>query len=111
MDVDAVYRAPRQIYTPSADVSTISVEVLSLLGTTASPLAKDAHVFYDSEMLVIIHRAKVKSSGLVASTVWAWRGQRAKPGEREMGKAQELARRYGTTLVSALLYQYRRLRR
>ena len=73
---------------------------MAISGNSTTTISKDAHVFYDSELLAVVHRAKVKSSGLVATKVWAWRGRRAQPDEREAQKVQELARRYGTTLVS-----------
>ena len=100
VNVDALYNAPRPKYTPDPDLVTISVDVMVIAGSAATAINKDAHVFYDSELLTVIHRAKVKSSGLVATMVWAWRGRRAETGEREVQKVQELARRYGTTPVS-----------
>ena len=72
-----------------------------IAGNATTSISPDAHVFYDSELLAIIHRAKIKSSGLVATKVWAWCGRRAQPDERAAQKVQELARRYGTTSVSA----------
>ena len=81
-------------------MQTISVEVMAIAGNAVTAINKDAHVFYDSELLAVIHRAKVKSSGLVATKVWAWRGRRAQPDELAIQKVQELARRYGTTPVS-----------
>ncbi|TBU41681.1 hypothetical protein BD309DRAFT_964723 [Dichomitus squalens] len=99
VDVDALYRTSRPTHEPNSDVQTISVEVMAILGNSATAIGKDAHVFHDSELLAVIHRAKVKSSGLVTTKVWAWHGRRAQPDERELQKVQELARRYGTTPV------------
>ncbi|KAH9858402.1 hypothetical protein C2E23DRAFT_864363 [Lenzites betulinus] len=99
VDIHSLYHAPRPTYTPDADVATVSVDVLSIFGNTASPISKDASIFYDAEILAIIHRAKVRSSGLVETKVWGWQGRRAQLGERESQKLQELARRYGTAPV------------
>ncbi len=101
MNVDALYQAPCSAYAPDPDVQTISVEVMVIAGNAATAINKDAHIFYDSELIAVIHRAKFKSSGLVSTKVWAWRGRRAQPDERAAQKFQELARRYGTTPVSA----------
>ncbi|KAI0365644.1 hypothetical protein BV20DRAFT_953838 [Pilatotrama ljubarskyi] len=99
VDVDALYRAPRPAYAPDPDLTTVSVDVLSIVGNTASTLSKDASVFYDSEVLAVVHRAKARSSGLVQTKVWGWLGRRAHVGDRENQKIQELARRYGTNPV------------
>ncbi|KAM5531859.1 hypothetical protein V8D89_014489 [Ganoderma adspersum] len=100
VDIDALYQAPRSVYAPDPDVQTISVEVMAIAGNAVTAINKDAYIFYDSELLAVIHRAKVKSSGLVATKVWAWRGRRAQPDELAAQKVQELARRYGTTPVA-----------
>ena len=89
-----------QPFTPDTDIHSISVEVLSIQGTAASPISRDSHVLYESEVLAIVHRYKSNSSGLVGTTVWAWRGNKGHLGEREERKLQELARRYNTSLVS-----------
>ena len=99
VNVEALYRAPRAIHKPDPDVVTISVDVMTVVGSTATAVNADVFVFYDSEVLAVIHRAKVKSSGLVATRVWAWHGKRAQTSEKESQKVQELARRYGTTPV------------
>ncbi|KAI0633313.1 hypothetical protein C8Q77DRAFT_1057913 [Trametes polyzona] len=97
VDVDALYQAPRAAYTPDPDLTTVSVDVLSIVGNTANAISKDPSVFYDGEFLAIVHRAKARSSGLVQTKVWGWLGRHAKAGERETQKLQELARRYGTS--------------
>ncbi|RDX50089.1 hypothetical protein OH76DRAFT_481347 [Lentinus brumalis] len=99
VNVDALYRAPRTTYKPDPDIATISVDVMTIVGSTATAVSANTHVFYDSEVLAVIHRAKVKSSGLVATKVWAWHGKRAQTGEKESQKVQELARRYGTAPI------------
>lgn len=70
------------------------------MGNTATVIPRDTNVFYDTEVLGIIHRSKAISSGLVSTAVWVWRGKRSQAGEREERKLQELAKRYGTVLVS-----------
>ncbi|KAF8070560.1 hypothetical protein FPV67DRAFT_1027864 [Lyophyllum atratum] len=71
---------------------------MAISGTTATTLAKDRTIFYDTEILAIIHRSKSQISGLVSTAIWGWEGKRAKLGEREQRKLQELAKRYGTSV-------------
>lgn len=83
------------------DVTTVSVDVLSIVGSTSSIITGDTNVFYDTEILAIIQRAKAKSSGLVNTKVWGWVGKDAKVGTKEEKALVDLAKRYGTTLVCA----------
>ena len=83
-----------------ADAQTISVELLLLIGATAAPIKGPVNVFYESEILTIIHRTKSKSSGLASTFVWCWLGRRSILGDREERKLQDLAKRYGTVAVS-----------
>jgi hypothetical protein len=83
-------------------MSTISVEVMVIIGNTATAITNPCNVFYDSEVLAIIHRSKIQSTGLVSTTVWGWRGKRSSIGKREERKLQDLAKRYGTSLVGGL---------
>lgn len=61
-------------------------------------------VFYDTEVLAIVHRAKSRSSGLVQTKVWEWVGRKAEFGEKEREKSIELAKRYGTERVRVEQY-------
>jgi hypothetical protein len=81
------------------NTQTISVDLLSVLGNNSTPILKDINVFYDSETLAIIHRSKIKPSGLAETRVWGWIGKNAKVGEREEKTLADLAKRYGTQLV------------
>lgn len=81
------------------DSKTMSVEVMSITGTTASALLQDQAIFHDTEILAIIHRSKSSSTGLVSTDIWGWEGKRATLGEREQRKLQELGNRYGTSTV------------
>ncbi|THG99521.1 hypothetical protein EW026_g2852 [Hermanssonia centrifuga] len=99
VDVQPLINAAQLVYTPDSDVNTVSVDVMAIVGTTASAITIDPNIFYDSELLAIIHRSKAKSSGLVATKVWAWQGIKSKLGESEERKLQELARRYNTSLI------------
>ena len=84
------------------DLHTVSVEVKRLEGSSAKDISKGPNgvfVFYDSEMLSIVHRAKSRSSGLVTTRVWEWVGRKAVVGEEELEKSTELSRRYGTEKV------------
>jgi hypothetical protein len=85
-------------YQPSADVTTISVDVMSVTGATATSVKGDTDVFYDSEILAIVHRAKARLSGLVETALWGWQGRRSQTGEREQRKLKDMARHYGTKL-------------
>lgn len=106
IDVAALFHAANGPYTPDADIQTISVETMAIQGSTATVLTQDGHILYDTEVLAVIHRSKVKSSGLVNTKVWAWKGSKADLGEREEKKLQELARRYNTPLVRAVFLRY-----
>lgn len=76
------------------------MEVLAISGNTAVAVSREPNVFYDSELVAIIHRGKEKASGLVSNKIWAWRGKNAEVGEREQRKVHELAERFNTTEVS-----------
>uniref|UniRef100_D8QC06 Gelsolin-like domain-containing protein n=1 Tax=Schizophyllum commune (strain H4-8 / FGSC 9210) TaxID=578458 RepID=D8QC06_SCHCM len=79
---------------------TISVEVLQISGNNATAVPDaSANIFYDNEVLAIIHRHKSKKSGLVDTTVWGWKGAKSELGEREEQKLQELAKRYHTEII------------
>lgn len=60
-------------------------------------------MFYDTEVLAIVHRFKSKSSGLVDTRVWSWQGLRSQLAEKGSFKLQELCKRYGSNLVGAYL--------
>ncbi|KAF8441565.1 hypothetical protein L210DRAFT_3398836 [Boletus edulis BED1] len=77
----------------------VSVEVLSVVHTSAVPVQRNTNVFYDGEVLVIVHRAKSRETGLVATKVWCWKGNKCHFGDKEEMKVGELARRYGTSAV------------
>jgi len=90
---------------PPADpgVTIVSVDILSILGSASSAISSDTSVFYDTEILAIVRRAKVKSSGLVETMVWGWIGKDARAGSKEEKALAELAKRYGTKLVGVIL--------
>ena len=71
---------------------------MSVTGVAATSLKDETDVFYDSEILAIVRRVKLKSSGLVESTLWGWQGRRSQIGEREHRKLKDMARHYGTKL-------------
>ncbi|KAG1870181.1 hypothetical protein DFJ58DRAFT_42596 [Suillus subalutaceus] len=97
VDVDALLKFVPPTFSPDPKFHTISVEILSINNGTAIPVLRDTHIFYDTEVLVIVHRVKVRDSGLVSTKVWCWHGKQCQFGEREEKKADELARRYGST--------------
>ncbi|KAJ7783303.1 hypothetical protein B0H16DRAFT_1658611 [Mycena metata] len=71
---------------------------MAIAGSTAVPLGL-THIFYDTEILAIIHRSKSSSTGLINSTVWSWQGKSSNMGSNEERKLAELAKRYGTSIV------------
>ena len=87
------------------DAQSISVEVISITHTGNITVADSPNIFYDTEVLGIVHRSKSKSTGLVSTAVWGWYGKQSRPGEKEHRKLQDLARRYGTSLVRLYLYR------
>jgi hypothetical protein len=89
---------PSSVYQQNTDFTTISVDVMSVAGAAATNLKNDPDVFYDSEILAIVRRIKLKSSGLVETTLWDWQGRRSQIGERERRKLKDMARHYGTKL-------------
>ncbi|KII92264.1 hypothetical protein PLICRDRAFT_50680 [Plicaturopsis crispa FD-325 SS-3] len=105
VDIATVLEARISPFVPTENSQDISVDVMSIVGNTFSAIAKDINVFYETEVLAIVHRSKSKSSGLVTSKVWGWRGRQSQLGEREEHKLHELAKRYGTTLE--MVYQRR----
>lgn len=83
------------------DIQTISVELLSIIGSAAIVVSGSQGIFYDSEILAVVHRVKSKTSGLASTSIWCWLGKQTQLGDREDKKLQELSRRYGTSAVGA----------
>jgi len=81
------------------DIQTISVDVFSIIGNAATLISKSPDIFYDTEILAIVHRVKSGASGLATTTVWCWLGKHTCLGDREEKKLKELANRYGTSAV------------
>lgn len=102
IDITELLDSGSSQHAPDADVQTISVDVMSVVGNMATAVSREPHVFYEHDVLAIIHRAKVRSTGLVSTKVWGWRGKRSPLGEREEQKLQGLARQYGTKLVGPI---------
>ncbi|KAG8936879.1 hypothetical protein FRC02_010741 [Tulasnella sp. 418] len=101
IDVEAIL-ASRNPYVPPPDHQTISVEVLSIVGNTSIPITSNPHIFHDVEVRAIIHRIKSKSSGLVTTRVFGWRGRMAQVGATEARKLGELATRFGSNLIPCI---------
>ncbi len=80
-------------------IQTISVEVLNIIGASASAISKDANIFYDAEVSAIVHRYKSKLDGLVSTHLSIWRGRHSQTNDKEERKIQELSRRYGASAV------------
>ena len=76
------------------------------MGSSSGAIISGTNVFYDTEILAIIQRVKVKSRGLVDTKVWGWIGKDAKLGPKEEKTLGDLAKRYGTQLVGALLLYF-----
>ncbi|KAF9474543.1 hypothetical protein BDN70DRAFT_815514 [Pholiota conissans] len=97
IDVATVLKNSFSTLAALPDQQTISVEVLSITGSTAAPIAGPMDIFYESEILTVIHRIKSKSSGLASTFVWCWLGRRSSFGDREERKLHDLAKHYGTS--------------
>ena len=100
VDLDARLKLKPSKYTPDPNIQTVSVDVMSVIASASTAVVKDVNVFYDNEILAVIHRFKVKSSGLVETKVWGWLGKNSKAGEKEEKTLADLAKRYGTKVVS-----------
>lgn len=70
----------------------ISTEIISLTASSTKPLSKDADVFYDMEVIAIVHRHK--DSGLANTTCFAWHGRNAVSTETVAQRLEALASRY-----------------
>jgi hypothetical protein len=103
--VDALLKFVPSTFNADSKIHTISVEVLSINDGNVIPVLRDTDIFYDTEALVIVHRAKSRESGLVSTKVWCWHGKKCQFGERGEKKVGELARRYGSALVSIRLQE------
>lgn len=87
-----------------SDVEIISTEVLAITATSATTINDPLNIFFDTEVLAVVQRSKSRSSGLVKTAVWGWQGQHSTLGNHEAHKLQEVAKRYGTSLI--FLEQY-----
>jgi hypothetical protein len=105
VDVDTLLKYAPSTFIADPKIHTVSVEILSINDGNATPVIRDSHIFYDTEALAIVHRVKSRESGLVSTKVWCWHGKKCQFGEREEKKAGELARRYGSALVSIRLQE------
>ncbi|KAL7415297.1 hypothetical protein BDY24DRAFT_338365, partial [Mrakia frigida] len=57
-------------------------------------------IFYESELLAVVHRSKSKETGLVSSKVWAWVGRKVEFGGKRWKKMEEIAKRLSVGVVS-----------
>lgn len=105
VDVEALSKAHPVAgrYIVNKDALTVSVDVMSVAGSNSTAITKETSVFYDTEVLAIIHRFKLKSTGLMETKVWGWLGRNSTAGERELKALADLAKRYGTRLVRPYL--------
>ncbi|TFK44823.1 hypothetical protein BDQ12DRAFT_673637 [Crucibulum laeve] len=99
IDINALLKTRDVTPSVSSDGQTISVDVMSIMGNSSSSLSQNTDIFYDSEVLAIIHRSKSKSSGLANTTIWGWKGKASHFGEKEERKLQDLAKRYSTNAI------------
>ena len=97
---------PTSAATSTAPPLTLSLEILSILssGQTSSLPALTAGVpwiFYESELLAVVHRSKSRETGLVSSTVWGWQGRSwADERGRGLAKLKDIGGRLSTGVVS-----------
>ena len=93
---------PPSIFSLDLTYETISTDMMLITGNAATAIPQNQVIFYDTELVAVVHRSKARTTGLVSTTVWAWRGKRCTLGEKENGRLQELAKRYGTSAVRLL---------
>ncbi|GAW05454.1 gelsolin repeat [Lentinula edodes] len=103
IDIDVLLKS-HQLCESNSDLATVSVEVMIISGNNAAVLSRETDIFYDAEVLAIVHRSKSKSSGLVSTTIWGWLGKNCEAGDLEQNKLEELSKRYGTNVI--LVKQY-----
>ena len=99
VNVDHLLECRWDVELSNPHIQTISVEVLNIKGSTATAISRDTNIFYDTEVLTVIHRYKSKLDGLVSTDLWIWRGKQSQINDKENHKVQDLARRYGTSPV------------
>ncbi|KAI0320894.1 hypothetical protein OF83DRAFT_1168897 [Amylostereum chailletii] len=102
IDIDAIINIPSFTLSPESDIQTISVDVMVITGATAVTLAQNTDIFYENEVLAVVHRFKSKSNGLVTTKVWGWRGKQSTAGDLEQQKLSGMARRYGSPLIDSV---------
>ena len=86
---------------PKASQGTISVECLAISGSTHTLIDSEPHIFYDGDIVTVVHRSKGKASDLATTTVWEWEGLHSQCSEKEETKLNELASQFGTKLINA----------
>src|SRR5258706_12323753 len=86
---------------PKPSQGTISVESFAISGSASTLIDSEPHIFYDGDIVTVVHRAKGKASDLVTTTGWGWEGRRSQCSEKEQKKLNEVASRFGTKLVNA----------
>jgi len=102
-DIEPFIKSP-VLFSADLKSEAISVDVMLIMGTTATVIPRHQAIFYDAELLAVVYRSKSRITSLVSTTVWAWRGKRCTLGEKENKKLQELGKRYGT--VANIVQQY-----
>ncbi|KAK2463183.1 hypothetical protein APHAL10511_004838 [Amanita phalloides] len=98
-DIDRLLQSSTHPELCSPRIQTISIEVLNIIGATATLISHHANIFYDTEILGVVHRFKSEIGNLVSTTLWIWRGKQSRVNDKEERKIQKLARRYGTNVV------------
>ena len=79
--------------------AAISTETFLINGSSSTAINENMNVFYDGEIMAIVHRGKSKTTGLVATTVWGWIGSNATLSGKETTKLQDMSSRFNTSLV------------
>ena len=97
---------PPTLFSADLKSETVSVDIILVTGTAATVVPQHQAIFYDTELLAIVYRSKSQTTGLVSTTVWAWRGKRCTLGEKENKKLHELGQRYGAAVVRFLCIPY-----
>ena len=97
--VDAQKIRAAAVEASSLELGTVvSVDVLSIQISSTPTLPEDAQdTFYDSELLCLVLRAK--RNGLMATSLYVWRGTAHRHSPEEDQKLDDLASRYRAPIV------------
>lgn len=78
----------------------ISIDVFTVSGGQAMVVPNSPCLVYESELIAVVQRVRNEGNGLISNKVWGWYGRKAQLGAKDETKLAELAKQYGTSVVS-----------